>query len=220
MAAKEQPLNRFAREFPRGTVLFREGDVGRQMFVVRHGLVGISTKVQGVEKSLSTLGPGEFFGEMSILNGKPRTATATVLETAQLLVIDPKTFESMLRGNGEIALRMIKKLADRLAEADTQIENLLLHEPDSRVVHYLAHAVQARGKPEVEGVRVALQIADLPATLGLKPTQVKESMQKLSRAKVATFAVDSVLVRDVSKLQALAQTSEAREKFGDPGVRS
>jgi CRP-like cAMP-binding protein len=219
MAAKE-PLNRFAREFAQGTVLFREGEAGQQMFVVRRGLVGISKTSQGVETVLATLGPGEFFGEMSILNGKPRTATATVLEAAQLLVIDPKTFEGMLRGNGEIALRMIKKLADRLAEADAQIENLLLHDPESRVVHYLAHAVEARGKPETEGVRVPLQIADLPSTLGLKPTQVKESMQKLSRAKVATFAVDYVLVRDVTKLHELARASRAREKFGEPGVRT
>ncbi len=218
MAAKEPALNRFAREFPRGEVLFREGEAGRQMFVVRAGLVGISKNVHGVEKFLSTLGPGEFFGEMAILNGKPRTATATVLETAQLLVIDPKTFETMLRGNGEIALRMIKMLADRLAEADAQIENLLLHEPDSRVAHHLAHALEVRGQSEADGVRVALQIADLPATLGLKPTEVKESMQKLARAKIATFAVDSVLVRDVAKLRAMVVTSATRGKFGDPSA--
>jgi CRP-like cAMP-binding protein len=211
----DQLATRYARDFPRGEVLFREGASGREMYVVRTGLIGISKNVHGAEKFLSSLGPGEFFGEMSVLSGRPRTATATVLEDAQLLVIDPKTFESMLRGNGEIALRMIKKLADRLAEADVQIENLLLREPDSRVVHYLAHAVKARGKPEAQGIRVALQIADLPATLGLKPEQLKESMQALSRAKVATFAVDSVLVRDAGQLQSLLQASEAREKFGD-----
>jgi CRP-like cAMP-binding protein len=186
------------------------------MFVVRSGLVGISKNVRGVEKFLSTLGPGEFFGEMSVLNGRPRTATATVLEAAQLLVLDPKTFEAMLRGNGEIAVRMIKKLADRLAEADAQIENLLLHDPSSRVVHYLVHAIDARGKPEADGVRIALQIADLPATLGLTPEQVKQSMQVLTWAKVATFAVDSVLVRDPPKLRELKEASETREKFGDP----
>jgi CRP-like cAMP-binding protein len=153
---------------------------------------------------------------MSVLNGRPRTATATVLEDAQLLTLDPKTFEAMLRGNGEIALRMIKKLADRLAEADVQIENLLLRDPKSRVVHYLLHAIEARGKPEADGTRVPLQIADLPATLGLKPEQVKQSMQDLTRAKVATFAVDSVLVRDADKLRALKETAAAREKFGDP----
>jgi CRP/FNR family transcriptional regulator, cyclic AMP receptor protein len=207
MAVEDQLVTRFARDFPRGSVLFREGEPGKEMFVVRTGLIGISKNVRGREKFLSTLGPGEFFGEMSVLNGRPRTATATVLEDAQVLVIDPKTFESMLRGNGEIALRMIKKLADRLAEADAQIENLLLHDPSSRVVHYLLHALGARGKPEADGTRVPLQIADLPATLGLTPEQVKTSMQTLTKAKVATFAVDSVLVRDAAKLRELKESS-------------
>ena len=58
--------------------------------------------------------PGEFFGEMAILNNEPRTASAIVEEDSQLLVIDPKTFEAMIKGNSEIALRMIKKLSQRL----------------------------------------------------------------------------------------------------------
>jgi CRP/FNR family transcriptional regulator, cyclic AMP receptor protein len=216
MAVEDQLVTRFARDFPRGSVLFREGEPGKEMFVVRTGLIGISKNVSGTEKFLSTLGPGEFFGEMSVLNGRPRTATATVLEDAQVLVIDPKTFESMLRGNGEIALRMIKKLADRLAEADAQIENLLLHDPSSRVVHYLLHALGARGKPEADGTRVPLQIADLPATLGLTPEQVKTSMQMLSKEKVASFSVDSVLVRDVAKLRELKEAADQAEKSGEP----
>jgi CRP/FNR family transcriptional regulator, cyclic AMP receptor protein len=114
-------LQRFAREFPRGTVLFREGEPGTDMYVVQRGKVAISKRAGAGEKVLSTLGQGEFFGEMSILCNRPRSATATVLEDARLIVVDAKTFEAMVRGNGEIALRMIRKLADRLQEADDQI---------------------------------------------------------------------------------------------------
>jgi CRP-like cAMP-binding protein len=63
---------------------------------------------------------------MSILNNRPRSATATCAEDARLLVVDARTFEAMIRGNAEIAIRMIQKLADRLAEANGQIERLLL----------------------------------------------------------------------------------------------
>src|SRR5512144_197322 len=134
----DDPLSqRFSKKFPRGTVLFREGDPGREMFVVQAGRVQIAKRVGSVEMLLATLGQGEFFGEMSILNNKPRSATATVSEEAQLLVIDPKTFDAMIRGNAEIAIRMIKKLADRLQEADGQIENLLHRDAASRVVHFL-----------------------------------------------------------------------------------
>ena len=125
----EEPLaQRFTKEAPRGTVLFREGEPGREMFVVQAGRVRISKRVGEVETALATLGQGEFFGEMSILNNRPRTATATVVEDARLLVIDPRTFDAMLRGNAEVAIRMIKKLADRLEEADRRIEQLLRRE--------------------------------------------------------------------------------------------
>src|SRR5918994_955342 len=108
MGAEETLFQRYGKEFPRGTVLFREGEPGKEMFVLQ---------------------AGEFFGEMAIISNKPRNASAVVADDAKVLVIDPKTFEGMIRGNSEIAVRMIKKLAERLSEADAQIENLLLSDP-------------------------------------------------------------------------------------------
>src|ERR687892_521061 len=104
MGAEETLFQRFGKEFPKGTVLFRDGDPGKEMFVLQSGKVAISKKVREVEKVLATLGPGEFFGEMAIISNKPRNATATVSQDARVLVIDPKTFEGMIRGNGEIAV--------------------------------------------------------------------------------------------------------------------
>src|ERR671934_349281 len=114
MGAEETLFQRFGKEFPKGHVLFREGDPGKEMYVLQSGKVAISKRVRDVEKVLATLGPGEFFGEMAIISNKPRNATATVSQDARLLIIDPKTFEGMIRSNGEISVRMIKKLADRL----------------------------------------------------------------------------------------------------------
>ena len=127
MAGEDQLFQRFGREFRKGHVLFREGEPGREMFVVQSGKVNITKTVRETEKILATLGPGEFFGEMAILNNKPRSAGATMAEDGKLLVIDPRMFEAMIRGNVEIAVRLIKKLSDRLQEADDQIENLLLN---------------------------------------------------------------------------------------------
>src|SRR5512145_187563 len=119
----DDPLfQRFGKEFPQGTVLFREGEPGKEMYVVHQGRVTVSKRAGEVEKILASLGPGEFVGEMSILNNKPRSATAACAEAAKLLVIDAKTFEAMIRSNAEIAIRMIKKLADRLQDSNDQIE--------------------------------------------------------------------------------------------------
>jgi CRP/FNR family transcriptional regulator, cyclic AMP receptor protein len=177
--------------------------------------VAISKKVRDVEKLLATLGPGEFFGEMAVISNKPRTATATVAEPARCLVIDPKTFEAMIRGNAEIAIRMIKKLADRLQEADAQIENLLLRDANSRVVHYLAHAAETRGKPVPGGVKVEVALTALPGLLGIDTQQLDSVLEKLSKVKIATVEADGVVVPDAKKLREFLEFLEMKEKFGD-----
>jgi CRP-like cAMP-binding protein len=212
----DDPLyERFGREFPAGHVLFREGDSGTEMYVIQSGKVRISKRVREVEKTLVSLGTGEFFGEMSILNNKPRSASATVEEPAKLLVIDPKTFEAMVRGNAEIAVRMIKKLAARLQEADDQIENLLLKDHNSRVVHILAHLATKHGKPTEEGIQVEIAVKELAGKIGLDVEPVNEVLNKLIRAKLVKITGTGVAIQDVSKLREFLEFLEMKEKFGD-----
>src|SRR5688500_8303134 len=201
MGAEETLFQRFGKEFPKGHVLFREGDPGKEMFVLQSGKVAISKKIRDVEKVLATLGPGEFFGEMAIISNKPRNATATVADDAKVLVIDPKTFEGMIRGNSEISVRMIKKLADRLSEADAQIENLLLSDPSSRVVHHLLHACHNRGRPMEEGVEVHFAIRELPRELGVGEPAIRTMISKLERAGLLDRSGDRITVHDTSRLQ-------------------
>jgi CRP/FNR family transcriptional regulator, cyclic AMP receptor protein len=212
----DDPLfSKFGREFPKGTVLFHEGDTGKEMYVVQSGQIAISKRVREVEKLLATLGPGEFFGEMAIISNKPRTATATVAEAARCLVIDPKTFEAMIRGNAEIAIRMIKKLADRLQETDAQIENLLLRDASSRVVHYLAHAAETRGRAVPGGFHVEVALSQLCGILGLDTATLDGVLEKLSKVKLAAVDSDGLVVPEPKKLREYLEFLEMKEKFGD-----
>src|SRR5438477_12071263 len=118
MAGEDALFQRFGKEFKRGEVLFREGEPGKEMYVIQTGKVNITKKVRDTEKILATLGAGEFLGEMAILNNKPRSAGAVMAEDGKLLVIDPKTFEGINRGNVQIAGRPIQKLSDRPPRGD------------------------------------------------------------------------------------------------------
>jgi CRP/FNR family cyclic AMP-dependent transcriptional regulator len=210
----DDPLfQRFGRVFPKGTVLFREGEPGREMFVVQQGRVNISKKVGEVEKILSSMGPGEFLGEMSILNNKPRSATATCADDSKLLVIDAKTFEAMIRGNAEIAIRMIKKLADRLAEANEQIENLLFADASARVVHFLATAAE-KAPRTAEGHKVAMLPEELAGRVGVKRQQADDVLLKLVKSKIVSVQPDGFLVPDVSKLRHFLEFLQMKAQFG------
>jgi CRP/FNR family transcriptional regulator, cyclic AMP receptor protein len=210
----DQLFQRFGKEFPRGTVLFREGDPGNDMYVVQAGRVRISKRAGGGEKVLATLGAGEFFGEMSILNNKPRSATATCAAASRLLVIDARTFEAMIRGNAEIAIRMIKKLADRLQETNEQIENLLLRDASSRVVHFLATAAE-RAAPGPGGRRVEIPPAELAGRVGVRQEQVSEVLQKLGKGKIVAVDEAGFLVADPAKLRQFLEFLQMKAKFGD-----
>ncbi len=212
--ADDQLFQRFGKEFAQGTVLFREGEPGKEMYVVQQGRIHVSKQVGDVEKILATLGPGEFVGEMSILNNKPRSATATCADACKLLVIDAKTFEAMIRGNAEIAIRMIKKLSDRLAEANEQIENLLFADASSRVVHFLATAAE-RAPQGPGGHKVSMVPRELSGRVGVRPDQADEVLSKLTRSKIVSVEPDGFVVPDVSKLRHFLEFLQMKAQFGD-----
>ena len=91
----EGALARFSREIPAGSVLFREGESGEEMYVIQAGHVRITKRVARGERVLATLGPGEFLGEMAILNEKPRSATVRVRNSARSMS-DPSGSEVLL----------------------------------------------------------------------------------------------------------------------------
>ena len=105
-------------EFKDGEYVFREGDLGTEMYIIHEGKVEILSGSGSNEQLLSVLEKGDFFGEMSILEDLPRAASARALTNVKLLKINGSTVDHMLRGNPEVAVRMMRKLARRLRETD------------------------------------------------------------------------------------------------------
>lgn len=213
--AEDQLFQRFGREFPAGTTLFREGEPGTEMYVVQSGAVQVYKRMRDVEKVIGRIGPGEFFGEMALLNNKPRNATAQVVEDARLLVIDTRTFEAMIRGNIEIAVRLIKRLAQRLEETNEQIENLLLRDPSSRVAHMIWRAAEKVPRDAAGLVKVALHPRELASRVGLRQDQVDDVLGRMQRAKLVLVGTDHLDVPDVAKLRQYLEFLEMKERFGD-----
>jgi len=211
---------RFGREFPEGHVLFREGEVGSVMYVVQRGRVRISRQLPTGERTLAVLGPGEFFGEMAILNHKPRTATATALEAVQALEIGARTLEAMVMGNAELAVRLITKLARRLDSANAFVEILSHHDPRIRVVLGLARAADAGGEPAgPEGVRVPLRLDELAASVGLDAAVVEEVLQRLARVRIVrAHASGGWIVPDVQRLEEFAELLDPRRGVSGRGL--
>jgi CRP-like cAMP-binding protein len=123
MSAEKDGFARFLKHFPKGTVLFNEGDEGEDMYIIRSGQVAIRKRVPHGETTLAVLEKGDFFGEMALLERRPRSAGAEVVEDADLIVIGSEIFGDMIKGNPEIAVRMLRKYCMRLREMTKQLED-------------------------------------------------------------------------------------------------
>ena len=125
MSREEQLFWKFGKNFPKGTILCREGDAGHEMFIIQKGKVRVRKKVGKGEKVLAELSDGEFIGEMALLLGMDRSATVEIVEDSKILVVGPDTFESLLKNSPEIAMKMLKKMALRLRALDDKLETAL-----------------------------------------------------------------------------------------------
>ena len=119
------PLKDFIVNFKAGDIVYREGDPGAEMFIVQSGVVQVFRDLGGQEQILAVMEKGDFFGEMSVLEGTPRTATARAAEDCELVEVNSTVFDRMIRGNIEIAVRMLRKLSARLQEAGRKLEDSL-----------------------------------------------------------------------------------------------
>lgn len=205
---------RFGREYQPGDVLFREGESGDVMFVIQAGAVRITKDIAGEDKALAVLGPGEFVGEMAILNAKPRAATATVVEPTRCLVVEARMLESMVQRNGEIAIRLIKKLAKRLDSANALVEILMHRDPKARVMLALARHADAFGEKTPEGIRIRTTTADLARDVDVDEETVQEVMARLRRLRLITEEPTSLVVADVARLHDFLEFLEMPQKFG------
>jgi CRP/FNR family transcriptional regulator, cyclic AMP receptor protein len=214
--AEDQLFARFGRTCAPGEVLFREGEAGQHMFVLQSGTVRITKDGKGGEKTLAILGAGEFFGEMAILNAKPRNATATVETAARVLVIDARTFEQMVIGNAEIAVRLIKKLSRRLDSANELIEVLMHRDPKARVILGLTRQAEMVGRPRDDGsMLVPITKEDLAEEIGLTTEETQEVLSRLKRLRILIEEPGGLVVTEMQRLDEFLEFLEMREKFGD-----
>jgi CRP-like cAMP-binding protein len=197
---EDELFKRFGKVFPKGTILFREGDAGEEMYIIETGRVKIFKRIDGIEKVLAILGKSEFFGEMSLLNKKPRSANAEVLEDARILVINNNTFESMVRANPEIAIRIMRMLAKRLEDTNVQIANLMIKNSYQRTLVTLLKLSEDGIKTDA-GILLNTDIEKLSVATGLETVTVKGIVEALDQRRLIELTSKGILIRNVDNLK-------------------
>jgi CRP/FNR family cyclic AMP-dependent transcriptional regulator len=151
---------------------------------------------------VAVLGAGDFFGELAILSGKPRTSTAIVVEDARVLELDAPTLGELVKKNPEFTVRLMKRLAMRLEQSSALVDVLMHRDPVLRVVLGLAHLAEHEGKDGDDGsIRLAKTRADLAERLGISIEEIEPVLRRLFRLQLLDMTEDGFELPNVFRLQ-------------------
>ncbi len=166
------------RKVVRGTVIVRAGDVTDSLYILINGSARVlNSDEEGREVILSILGPGDFFGEMGLIDGSPRSADVVAAEACEMLVISKADFKRCLQENFEVALNIMKRLVERLREADRKIQSLALMDVYGRVAKLLLDFSEVQDGQRAIRRKVTKQ--DIAKMIGASREMVSRVMKDL-----------------------------------------
>ncbi len=188
------------RPFPKNSFVIHSGDQSDWFYLILSGRVKIVIPDQeGKEVILSILGPGDHFGEFSLIDGKPRSASVVTMEESTLLLVSKERFRECLDNNPDIAVRVMVSLTHRLRDADRKIEGLALRDVYSRLARTLSELATERDGKYILSQKLTHQ--DLANMIGASREMITRILSDL-----AVCGYISVENREITLLKKLPQT--------------
>jgi CRP/FNR family transcriptional regulator, cyclic AMP receptor protein len=192
------------RSYPKGVRVFHEGDRSDACYIVRNGDLRVTREhPDGRAIALATLGPGDIFGELAMLDGEARSASVEALTECQLLALPAGDVRRLLRGSSEITVKLVVALTRRLREANERIARQSFQTVPSRVAGVLSQLIAEETPLEGrDGVTIRMTQADLAQLAGTSRESVSRFLATLERAGVVHVGRGRVTVLEPRRLRA------------------
>lgn len=190
------------QSFPKGSVLFRRGEPGNALYIIIRGQIRIfSSTRQGNEITLALLGPGEFFGEMALLDGQPRSANAETTEETELHFLDRDNFFSFLM-NKESALRAILcALSSRLRRTDDLLTEAYFLQISHRLARKLVELHERVATAEDALIPIRVTQLELAGMIGATRESVNKELNILRKKGLVQISRNRITVLDLARLK-------------------
>jgi CRP-like cAMP-binding protein len=191
-----------------GEVIFQKGDPGESLMVVLHGRVKIgSVSIDGRESLLTFIEPGASFGEIALLDGKPRSADATAVEPTELFVLRRKDLLGYLERHPEIALRIIGVLCARIRRITEMAEDATLLNMTPRIARAILRLAAEYGQVADGTIRLGLKLSqrELGCYIGLARENVNRQLGAWRQNGVIAVEGGHIVIRDPARLKAIAR---------------
>lgn len=192
------------RHYAPGSTLFNEGETSDRVIVLMEGLVKVSFYTdEGKEVLLGIRGPGSMLGDMSALDGRPRSATVAALAPVETVVIPTDAFRSFLTSDPEISLAMLATLSARLRDADKKRIEFGSLDTTGRVAMRLLELADRFGVATDQGINIAVSLSqrDLAGWTGSSREGVSKALQNLRARKIVTTDRKQITILDPTALE-------------------
>lgn len=193
------------RRFRAGEALFHEGDAGHTLYLIVSGRINIQTVLPSGEiVHLAQRGPGEHFGELSLIDGKPRMADAMTAEASDLLMLDRSAFIRCVEQSPQIALSIMAELADRLRQAGDQLESHKGLDVLGRLSEAILELAKSHGTAAPSGgTRIGVRVTqqEIADQIGATRESVNRALTSLKRVGAIRFEGRTMIVTSLNKLR-------------------
>jgi CRP-like cAMP-binding protein len=194
------------RSFRSGEIIFSQGDPGDALHGVVSGRVRISAGASdGKEIFLNIMEPGDTFGEIALLDGGPRTASATAMSPAELVSIRRDDFLGVLEREPRLALELLRLCGERLRWTSGLVEDAALLDASARLAKRLVSLSQSHGQRSKDGIAVRLSQEDLATFLGVSRQVVNQYLQGWKSRGWVGLGRGVITVRNEAALKGLAR---------------
>ena len=202
--------NLVSRRYAAGTAIFHLGDPGGLLYLIGKGKVKIShTTNEGQEVVLAILGPGDFFGEMALIDDAPRSATAVALEASETWTLHREEFIHYLTDNPDFALHVLKTLAQHIRRLNAQLADIFFLDLPGRLARTLLNLADQYGVYTTEGTIISLSLTqtDLAEMTGATRVSINKALGRFRRAGWIRVTGKQVTVIDRAGLEGMTVAS-------------
>lgn len=195
--------NSFVRKYPADCMIFGEGQKGSELYIIQSGSVKITKIVDNKEIILAILKPGDMFGEMALLEDKPRSAAAISHEDTQLMVISRANFKKMVSEQPQIVTKLTILLAERIWGTTKLIENANISDYVGRLYDWLDVELEKMNisPKSKESVKFSFGIKELVNMVGIPMDKVDESLVELYKNHKISEKDGKIVSSDVSEIR-------------------
>ncbi|HOZ71986.1 MAG TPA: Crp/Fnr family transcriptional regulator [Spirochaetales bacterium] len=196
-------FSRFARTYQAGEIIFSEYEPGDSFYLIQAGRVRITKIVGDIEKNIDILSAPEIFGEMAILEGAPRSATAIAVETVKVLEFNRANFEILMMGNPQIALRLLKVFTKRIYDQKRRFMILTLDDPQAKIADVFLMLDETQGalnQGEELGDKRDFRVTvdDVAHWAGMNPAEVQTLLSHFSNQRRIELYSDHIVVKNIN----------------------